>query len=288
MSIIRTVKRPHHYVHIDTTCLDDTRLSLRAKGLHSYLMSKPNGWKVLTPHLVHTCHEGRDAIRTALKELYQYGYATKRLLQDADGRLHGWEITIFERPGEPLQPSDQKPVRRKTQPTENQPTENQPTVFQALLVTPDLATPDLVTKERKNPPVSSKEETSPRGERYSQGFYAFWRIYPIKKAKHKAWLSWKRQGLDAYTEEICRSVEAHKAQDGDWRHGFIKHPTTYLNGRCWEDELATDDGLAHLAPSTQANIRTAQAIIEEIHRHDEHRRQSGLLPGVVADGNPLS
>ena len=101
MPIIRVAKRSHPYVQIDTTCLNDSRLSLRAKGLHAYLMSKPDGWKVIMAHLHHSCTEGRDAVSRAMQELYQTGYASRHILRGEDGKLKGWETLVYESPETP-------------------------------------------------------------------------------------------------------------------------------------------------------------------------------------------
>ena len=76
MSVIR-IKKAHKppYVILDTTALNDVRLSFRAKGLHTYLMSKSDNWQVYIQQLeMQSPTEGRDAIRAALKELEDAGY----------------------------------------------------------------------------------------------------------------------------------------------------------------------------------------------------------------------
>jgi hypothetical protein len=99
MSVIRTRKRSTPYVTLHTNALNDARLSFRAKGLHTYLMSKPDDWKVYIEQLEKASpREGRDAIRSALKELADAGYITRTRLQDTRGRMMGWDTTVYETP----------------------------------------------------------------------------------------------------------------------------------------------------------------------------------------------
>jgi hypothetical protein len=60
---------------IDTTALNDPRLSFRAKGLHAYLMTRPEGIEVSVFLLEQVSPtEGREAIETALRALVEAGY----------------------------------------------------------------------------------------------------------------------------------------------------------------------------------------------------------------------
>lgn len=83
--IIRVVKRDHPYVMIDKTALEDPRLSFRAKGLHAYLLSKPDDWTPNREQLASVSKEGRDAVEIALKELKTCGYFERKRERCADG-----------------------------------------------------------------------------------------------------------------------------------------------------------------------------------------------------------
>lgn len=52
----------------------DARLSFRARGVLTYLLSKPPGWKVDAARIAKDGAEGRDAVEKALRELRQAGY----------------------------------------------------------------------------------------------------------------------------------------------------------------------------------------------------------------------
>jgi len=83
--IIRVIKRDHPYVMIDKTALEDPRLSFRAKGLHAYLLAKPDNWTPNREQLASASKEGRDAVEIALRELKMCGYFERKRERCADG-----------------------------------------------------------------------------------------------------------------------------------------------------------------------------------------------------------
>ena len=68
-------------------------------------------------------------------------------------------------------------------------------------------------------------------------FEDFWNAYPVKKGKSKAMERWGKSNLNAIADEIIGKVGLQKNQDVDWLRGAIPHPTTYLNGERWKDEV---------------------------------------------------
>lgn len=85
-----TVMYNHH--------LNNTALSLKAKGLMSLMLSLPEQWDYTTRGLACICKDGVDSIASALKELEQHGYLTRERLRDANGRLSEIEYSIHEEP----------------------------------------------------------------------------------------------------------------------------------------------------------------------------------------------
>jgi len=99
MAILHIQKRDNPFAMIDRACLDDARLSWKARGILAYLLSKPDTWEVRTTDLVaRSDHDGRDAIRAALRELVTCGYAELQPIQGEDGRMHGKKYLISEIP----------------------------------------------------------------------------------------------------------------------------------------------------------------------------------------------
>ncbi len=79
MPILRVVKNKEHpYVMLNMAALNDPRLSWKAKGLHSYLMTKPDDWKVYLSELIKHSTDKRVSTGEGIKELERYGYIVKQ------------------------------------------------------------------------------------------------------------------------------------------------------------------------------------------------------------------
>jgi hypothetical protein len=74
--------RGHHsfdeqFAQIPNAWLRDNRLSLKARGLLSLIMSHSQGWSLSINSIANQNQEGKDAIRSAIAELEAYGYLTR-------------------------------------------------------------------------------------------------------------------------------------------------------------------------------------------------------------------
>lgn len=97
-TIYRIVKSPENpYVSIDRRPVDNALLSFKAKGILTYLMSRPDGWEVSVADLVKHATDGEASIRSGLKELKDFGHMKYTKLREK-GRITGWLIEVFEVP----------------------------------------------------------------------------------------------------------------------------------------------------------------------------------------------
>lgn len=97
MAIVRTHKRENPFVQIDKTMLSDRSISYKAKGILAYLLSKPNDWITYISDLEKRSSDGRDSIRTGLKELEDNGYIERKRVREK-GQFKGWEYIVYEQP----------------------------------------------------------------------------------------------------------------------------------------------------------------------------------------------
>jgi len=84
--IVRS-KRNTNFTIISNVGLEDGRLSLKAKGMLAYLLSKPDNWQVSERHLATIGPDGRDAVSSALAELEKYNYLKRETIRDKAGRF---------------------------------------------------------------------------------------------------------------------------------------------------------------------------------------------------------
>jgi uncharacterized protein YdaU (DUF1376 family) len=97
------------------------------------------------------------------------------------------------------------------------------------------------------PEIPPHEREAPRSIVYPPGFSEFWKAYPRKQGKDKAFTQWKRLRPDrAMLDAMLAALVVQKASV-DWRKdngAFIPHPSTWLSGGRWKDEPTTGDGLS--------------------------------------------
>ena len=91
--------------------LRNVKLSLKAKGLLSLMLSLPEDWDYTTKGLACICKDGVDSIGSTLKELEQHGYLTRKRIRFENGRLGDIEYTIHEKPAR--QETGEDPPKRE-------------------------------------------------------------------------------------------------------------------------------------------------------------------------------
>lgn len=80
-------RRTGFFVQVPRQTIRDRQLSFKARGLLTYLLDMPEGWDVRSEALANEGPDGRDAIRTALKELAEHGYYRLERRRLTDGRM---------------------------------------------------------------------------------------------------------------------------------------------------------------------------------------------------------
>ncbi len=97
MSNIIRVKKQNNYVVMNKTSLMDDRLSWKAKGLHAYMLSMPDDWTFYDTELQKHAKDGRDSLRSALKELRDLGYMKRVRHRNEEGKFD-YETIVYEVP----------------------------------------------------------------------------------------------------------------------------------------------------------------------------------------------
>jgi hypothetical protein len=91
--------RNSRYAAIPNHVFEDSRLSMEARWLLSYLLSKPDNWTVVIGDIIKKGNCGRDKARGMIAELVKFGYA-EREQQRADGKFGSSVLVIFDEPRE--------------------------------------------------------------------------------------------------------------------------------------------------------------------------------------------
>lgn len=145
MAIFRTHKN-QNYTVMSNYHLKEKNMSLKAKGLLSVMLSLPDDWDYSLAGLVAICKENETAVKSALKELKDFGYIhiDKLMPNETESGRIEYVYNVFE------QPQNISKQGHKKQGLENQPLENQPIENQVQLNTNKQNTKELNIKKIKN------------------------------------------------------------------------------------------------------------------------------------------
>src|SRR5215472_9216818 len=88
MTIIRREHKAHFTI-VPNAVFADTRLSVEAKGVLGYLLSRPHKWRVRHEHVAHTLKVGRKKLQRIFRELIAAGYVTRESQRFVAGHRFG-------------------------------------------------------------------------------------------------------------------------------------------------------------------------------------------------------
>lgn len=193
--------------------LNDPDISFKAKGLYTFMQSKPDNWDFAVARIMKQTKDGRDGVSSGLKELEQAGYLKRNKFQDKNGQ---WDV-------EYVLYSHRNGFTVTANPKTEKPTTENPSI-----------------KEKRS---SKKEVVKSNKDIYKDvqcDFDVFWNLYPRKTAKAKAKEAFtkasKKSNFDFNV--IIASVQKHIRYSKQWQDKqYVPHAATWLNGERWEDEV---------------------------------------------------
>jgi hypothetical protein len=154
MSVFR-VKHQENFVVLHKEILENPNISLKAKGLWAFCMSKPNDWEFHVKQLETTLLEGKDALYNIINELLHFGYCRRITNKDEKGKWTTVDYEIYENTF--LNKNDAR--LKKRVPNPGFPDTDNP---QLLKNDKKLSIEKRVKKEKKTPaatPISLNSET---------------------------------------------------------------------------------------------------------------------------------
>ena len=106
--------------------------------------------------------------------------------------------------------------------------EQSPATITNTITNTNIISPPIV------PPLRGGNDV--QKERFAQ----FWEAYPRKSNKERTRQIWKKLNpSEELLDKMLSALESHKQSDQWTRDGgaFIPHPSTWLNGKRWEDDM---------------------------------------------------
>ena len=185
--------RKDNFTILDNTCIRDDRLSWKAKGVHTYLMSLPDDWKIHISEIVNHSSDGKAALYSAIQMLEEYGYIKKIRNRRKDGCFENTVYQVFESPESKNADADVHPLS------------DFPDVDNPDMENPVLDNRTLLTTNKLNTDIQRTKLTNPESEKVSESVFVniikglFGGEYPFDKNFESAVL---KHLTDAGIEEV--------------------------------------------------------------------------------------
>lgn len=235
MSVIR-IEKDGNYTCMSNYHLRDSRLSLRAIGLLSKMLSLPPDWDYTVAGLAKICKEGKDAVRSALQELEAAGYMQREQTHNAAGHFSKVDYVIYEEP-----------------PLSENPTTVAPSTVEPSSENPTQLNIDKTNNLTNNPPTPptgggrGKKKREPKSvpDWEPEMFERFWQAYPRGEARADAAAEWDALKPDRELMfRMSAALDRQKKTD-EWLRGIgIPYACRWLSKRRWEDGVKTSQAVA--------------------------------------------
>lgn len=270
MAVYR-VEKTHDYTVMANHHLRDERLSLKAKGLLSMLLSLPDDWEISIRGLASIVTDGVGAVQTGINELIEAGYIVRRRQHADTGAFAGFEYIIHEVPpctenpytanpytGKPYTENPTQSSKDKLStippivPHEGDVGDDNPSVSGAAAdsptplsaacggISPRRGESALCTREPQSAetPKRKRRATKSAPDYRPDTFARFWAAYPRGEDKQGAIAAWDElKPDDATLQAMSRALVRQKASE-EWQRGIgIPYAVRWLRRRRWEDEI---------------------------------------------------
>lgn len=260
MAVYRTQKQSNYSI-IDNAFLKDKRLSLQAKGLLTFMLSLSADWDYTIAGFSAIFREGKDAIRSAIRELEVAGYLVRTQTTNDNGQYGKNVYDIYERPE--LRDNSQ---RIKDNPLAGNPLAEIPPTD---CPTPDDTLSDRPTKKNKKERNTKKRKTDQSNtdtiNNRDADFARLWDAYPCKENKSAAYSAYQK--VDIPVEALIEAIEQQR-RSRKWRADggrYIPYLSNWLNGKRWEDitSPSTAGYIRHGDPPSPAMLAAMREMMAE-------------------------
>lgn len=147
----KTINKKENFTSIHNKLINDSRISLKAKGIMLYMLSKPENWKYNPKEIAKNSKDGLDSVYSGIKELIEAGYISRT--RHSDGTV---DYFVFE----DVEENDIVDFSKKENPNRENPNRENPNRENPNRENPDVYKRKNTNKERIIVNTELKKETS--------------------------------------------------------------------------------------------------------------------------------
>lgn len=189
------IRIPNKFGQTPNDLLNDSKISLKAKGLYGFMQSKPDNWEFSINGLKAELKEADDAIRSGLKELEIFGWLTRESFQNGKGQWDcDYTLNIF--------PIENNKVLTKKPYAEKPHTEKPHTESSVTGKPPYIIKKEIIKKEEKEIlEINTLKKENPKPAKFNAETYLEkLEIDSEIKQNLKAWLEVRKVKRTATTQ----------------------------------------------------------------------------------------
>ena len=223
MGIIRIDKTAGNYFIASKYYVEDENISWKAKGIMSYLFSKPDDWQIYQTQLEKVSKDGKASVRSTINELIDNGYMTRQSRRKSNGDFDGYDYTLHEYP-------TNDGVRKMED-------------AKMGIAKMEIAKSDTTNNNSTNNDLTNNDINISATDVTQEQFEEWWNLYNKKKDKKKANSLFKSTLKKYDYETIMKGTKEYLKTIKDKQ--YQKYPKTFLSQESflndYGDEVKTSE-----------------------------------------------
>lgn len=223
MGIIRIDKTAGNYFIASKYYVEDENISWKAKGIMSYLFSKPDDWQIYQTQLEKVSKDGKASVRSTINELIDNGYMTRQSRRKSNGDFDGYDYTLHEHP-----------VNDGVRKMEDAKME---------IAKMEIAKSDTTNNNSTNNDLTNNDINTSATKVTQEQFDQWWNLYDKKLDKKKAFSLFKSALKKYEFETIMNGTKNYLKTITDKQ--YQKYPKTFLSQESYlndySKEMASDN-----------------------------------------------
>ncbi len=207
MGIIRIDKTAGNYFIASKYYVEDENISWKAKGIMSYLFSKPDDWQIYQTQLEKVSKDGKASVRSTINELINNGYMTRQSRRKTNGDFDGYDYTLHE-----------YPINNGVRKME---------IAKMEIAKMEIAKSDTTNNNSTNNDLTNNDINTSATKVTQEQFDQWWNLYDKKLDKKKAFSLFKTALKKHDFETIMNGTKDYLKTITDKQ--YQKYPKTFLS-----------------------------------------------------------